>query len=44
MVYSFILRVIYIFIAVYDLEAEIFDIVVIYLNINVFESVIIYIR
>ncbi len=44
MVYSFILRVIYIFIAIYNLEAEIFDIVTTYLNADIFENIIIYIR
>ncbi len=44
MIYSSTLRVIYTFIAIYDLEAEVFDIVAAYLNADVFKSVIIYIR
>ncbi len=43
-IYSFILKVIYIIIAIYDLEVEVFDIVTIYLNANVFKDVIIFIR
>ncbi len=42
--YLFILKVIYIFIIVYDLEVEVFDIVAMYLNIDVFKNVIIYMR
>ena len=41
--YLSILRVIYTIIAVYDLEAKVFDIVIIYFNANVFEGVIIFI-
>jgi hypothetical protein len=43
-VYSSTLRVIYTFIAIYDLEIEAFDIVVVYFNVDVFEDVIIYMR
>ena len=44
MVYSSTLRVIYTLIAIYDLEAEVFDIVAVYLNADVLEGVIIYMR
>ncbi len=44
MVYSSILRVIYIIIAIYDLKAEVFDIVAVYLNANVLESITIFMR
>ncbi len=43
-VYSSTLRVIYTIIAVYDLEAEVFDIVAAYLNANVPEGVTIFMR
>jgi len=43
-VYLSTLRVIYIFIAVYDLEVEVFDIITTYLNADVPKGVIIYIR
>ena len=43
MVYSSTLRVIYIIIAIYDLEVEVFNIVAVYFNANVFESVTIFI-
>ena len=43
-VYSSTLKVIYTLIAVYDLEAETFDIVATYLNADVLEGVIIYMR
>ncbi len=43
-VYSFILKVIYVFIAIYDLEVKVFDIVATYFNADVPEGVIIYIR
>jgi len=43
-VYSFTLRVIYTLIVIYDLKIEVFDIVVMYFNINVLKNVIIYIR
>ncbi len=38
------LKVIYIIITVYNLEIEVFDIVAVYLNVNVFEGVTIFIR
>ena len=38
------MKVIYVLIAIYDLEIEVFDIVATYLNVDVFEGVIIYIR
>ena len=43
MVYSSILKIIYTIIIVYDLEIEIFNIVAIYLNANIFENIIIFI-
>jgi len=43
-VYSSILKVIYTFIVIYDLEVEIFDIVAVYFNVDIPEDVIIYIR
>jgi len=42
--YSSTLKVIYIFIVIYNLEAEIFDIVTMYLNTDIFKNVIIYMR
>ncbi len=39
-----ILKVIYTLIAIYDLEAEVFDIVTTYFNVDVFKDVIIYIQ
>ncbi len=43
-IYSSILRVIYVFIAIYDLEVEVFDIIAIYFNIDISKDVIIYMR
>ncbi len=44
MVYSAILRVIYVLIAVYDLEAEVFDVIAAYLHTDIPEGRAIYIR
>jgi len=43
-VYSSTLKIIYTFIVIYDLEVEVFDIVITYLNIDIFKNVIIYMR
>ncbi len=43
-VYSSTLRIIYIFIEIYDLEVEVFDIIAVYFNADIPKGVIIYIR